>query len=78
MSFFGMHGFIFSNTVATTFGNSGSHRRNGIFIAYTPNHNISGSRLEFDITDMAPTVIELLGVPVPEHVDGVSRCGLLS
>jgi predicted AlkP superfamily phosphohydrolase/phosphomutase len=51
-------------------GISGTHRLNGIFLAYgkdiRPGQEISGAH----ITDLAPTILHLLGEPVPVHMDG--------
>ena len=51
-------------------GNSGDHRPNGIFIAAGPplkaGHSLSGARL----IDLAPTLLYLSGVPVPDDMDG--------
>lgn len=49
---------------------SGGHRQNGIFIAHgpdiAPGATIGGAR----IVDVAPTALQLLGLPVPAHMDG--------
>jgi predicted AlkP superfamily phosphohydrolase/phosphomutase len=51
-------------------GKSGSHRDNGIFLAEGPGvkngYNVDGA----NIVDVAPTILHLLGVPVPEDMDG--------
>ena len=51
-------------------GDSGCHRRHGIFIgqgaAFEPGANIDGARL----IDLAPTILRLLNVPVPADMDG--------
>jgi predicted AlkP superfamily phosphohydrolase/phosphomutase len=48
----------------------GIHRMNGIFIA--AGHGIKrGARIEgANLTDVAPTILHLLGVPVPRPMDG--------
>ncbi len=48
----------------------GIHRMNGIFIAY--GHGIErGGKIDgADLTDLAPTILHLLGVPVPRPMDG--------
>ena len=51
-------------------GDSGCHRRHGIFIARGPEveqgTTIDGAR----ILDLAPTILHLMGLPVPEDMDG--------
>jgi predicted AlkP superfamily phosphohydrolase/phosphomutase len=51
-------------------GKSGSHRDNGIFLAEGPGvksgYTVDGA----NIVDVAPTILHLLGVPVPEDMDG--------
>ena len=49
---------------------SGSHRNHGIFIAHG-NRIKSGHPLKgVDILDLAPTILHLLGLPVPSEMDG--------
>jgi predicted AlkP superfamily phosphohydrolase/phosphomutase len=51
-------------------GKSGSHRDNGIFLAEGPGIR-AGKRLNgAAIVDVAPTILHLLGVPVPKDMDG--------
>jgi predicted AlkP superfamily phosphohydrolase/phosphomutase len=51
-------------------GISGTHRMNGIFLAYgaavRPGIEIEGASL----VDLAPSILHLMSVPVPEHIDG--------
>jgi arylsulfatase A-like enzyme len=51
-------------------GNSGDHRNDGILIVAGPpikaSHTLSAARL----IDLAPTLLYLLGVPVPGDMDG--------
>jgi predicted AlkP superfamily phosphohydrolase/phosphomutase len=51
-------------------GDSGCHRRHGIFIARGPEvrsgETVEGAR----ILDLAPTILHLMGLPVPDDMDG--------
>jgi predicted AlkP superfamily phosphohydrolase/phosphomutase len=52
------------------YGNSGDHRMNGIFVGVGEAFE-EGKRLEpLSILDVAPTVLYLLGLPVPRQMDG--------
>lgn len=56
-------------TFPITSGKSGNHRREGIFLAC--GEAISrGKNVAADIVDLAPTVLHLLGLPIPRDVDG--------
>ena len=51
-------------------GKSGSHRDNGIFLAEGPGVQAGKALDGAKIIDVAPTILHLLGVPVPEDMDG--------
>lgn len=51
-------------------GDSGCHRREGIFIAHGPGVRQSDQLPEASILDLAPTIMTLLGEPVPKTMDG--------
>lgn len=51
-------------------GNSGGHRMEGVFIAYGPNIKTGEEINGVQIIDIAPTVLHLLGLPVPGDMDG--------
>jgi len=51
-------------------GDSGCHRREGIFIASGHGIDRGGALEEANILDLAPTIMHLLGQPVPEIMDG--------
>lgn len=51
-------------------GDSGCHRREGIFIAQGPDIQAGVTLPEADILDLAPTILHLLGEPVPQVMDG--------
>jgi len=71
---FAADGRVFAQRVH---GDSGSHRRNGLLIAAGPDiacGAIEGARL----IDLAPTILQLLNVPIPIDYDGVVLTGLLT
>lgn len=51
-------------------GDSGCHRREGIFIAHGPNIRPQGRLPEANILDLAPTILSILQRSVPRHLDG--------
>ncbi|HZD10849.1 MAG TPA: alkaline phosphatase family protein, partial [Candidatus Binatia bacterium] len=51
-------------------GDSGCHRREGVFIARGPGVMAGGQLEEISILDLAPTIMAVLGQPVPEVMDG--------
>lgn len=54
----------------------GYHRRDGMYVAFAPGVFEAGHRQDADITDVAPTILHLLGAAVPEYMDGhvLSEC----
>ncbi|WP_336337135.1 alkaline phosphatase family protein [Haloarcula brevis] len=57
--------------------NSGVHEREGILIANGPDIATSDGRAERNgIADVAPTLLHLLGYPIPENMDGTVILGL--
>ncbi|MFC1800356.1 hypothetical protein ACFL2Z_05585, partial [Candidatus Eisenbacteria bacterium] len=59
------------------YGNSGDHRMDGIFLGLGPAFR-KGVRLEpLSVLDVAPTVLHLLGLPVPKQMDGKVAAGAL-
>jgi predicted AlkP superfamily phosphohydrolase/phosphomutase len=51
-------------------GISGTHRQEGILLAWGPGVRAAGRLPGADITDLAPTLLHLLGLPAPEEMDG--------
>jgi predicted AlkP superfamily phosphohydrolase/phosphomutase len=51
-------------------GKSGNHRDNGIFLAQGPTIRAGASIEGARIIDLAPTILQLLGVPIPPDMDG--------
>ncbi len=64
-----MHGFTFNDIVEPTFGNSGCHTRNGILLAHG-NKVKEGIRTDREIIDLAPTILNLLGIKELDYMDG--------
>ena len=51
-------------------GISGTHRMQGIFIAYGANERPGVTVQAAQLVDLAPTIMHLMGLPVPAHMDG--------
>jgi predicted AlkP superfamily phosphohydrolase/phosphomutase len=68
---FGDFEFGSNKVIEPSYGVSSSHRMNGILIAsgqnIRPNYQITGSP---NLTDLAPTILNLLHLPVPLDMDG--------
>jgi predicted AlkP superfamily phosphohydrolase/phosphomutase len=67
----GLHDFTTHKVISPAFGPTGDHRMEGVFIgvgpAFRPGATLGG---DANLTDIAPTVLHLLGVPVPDDMDG--------
>jgi predicted AlkP superfamily phosphohydrolase/phosphomutase len=48
------------------------HAMDGVFLLYDPLHSYGQTIRDIGLTDIAPTVLRLLGVPVPGEMEG--RC----
>ncbi len=46
------------------------HDYHGVFVLYDPKGRRRGVRAEMNIMDVAPTVLRIMGLPVPEGVEG--------
>jgi predicted AlkP superfamily phosphohydrolase/phosphomutase len=67
----GLHDFTTNQVIAPAFGPTGDHRMEGVFVAAGPAFRPGTSPgAGADLTDIAPTVLHLLGVPVPGDMDG--------
>src|SRR5205823_6613802 len=51
-------------------GKSGTHRENGIFLAQGPSVRPGAVAQDARLIDVAPTLLYLLGVPLPDDMDG--------
>jgi len=49
---------------------SGGHRPNGILIAYGPRIRSGQDAVEADLWDVAPTILYMMGLPIPKDMDG--------
>jgi len=49
---------------------SGGHRPNGVFIAHGPGIQPGRDAVEADLWDVAPTILYILGLPIPKDMDG--------
>jgi predicted AlkP superfamily phosphohydrolase/phosphomutase len=58
-------------------GKSGSHRDNGIFLAEGPGVQAGMTLDGANIIDVAPTILHLLGVPIPNDMDGRALVAML-
>ncbi len=56
--------------ITDVYGNSGDHRMNGLYIAAGPNIKPSTRLSHARIIDVAPTMLYLMGHPIPEDMDG--------
>lgn len=66
----GTSAFMHNHVLGLPRGNSGGHRMDGIWLLKGPGVQ-SGVRLEgAQITDLAPTLLHIHGLPVPEDMDG--------
>ena len=62
--------FTSGNFMDPVYGNSGDHRMNGVFLGLGPGFG-RGRRIDpLSILDIAPTVLYLLGLPIPRAMDG--------
>jgi predicted AlkP superfamily phosphohydrolase/phosphomutase len=52
-------------------GISGTHRMHGIFLAYGQSIKPGAVVENAQILDLAPTILHLMGQPIPKHMDGV-------
>jgi len=62
---------------------TGTHRMEGVFIAKGSSFRRTSDMLRFDprlrisLLDIAPTILQILGIPVPRYIDGLIRRDLL-
>ena len=66
----GLYDFTTNKLISPAFGPTGDHRMEGIFIGTGPGFKAGSKPDGADLLDIAPTVLHLLGVPVPDDMDG--------
>ncbi|MBI5034116.1 MAG: alkaline phosphatase family protein [Chloroflexi bacterium] len=67
---FGDFEFGSNKVIQPSFGVSSSHRMNGIFIASGAGVKNAGEFSGAQLPDLAPTILHLMGLPVPTDMDG--------
>jgi hypothetical protein len=66
----GQHDFTTHKVISPAFGPTGDHRMEGILVAAGPAFRTGAVPRAAELLDVAPTVLHLLGVPVPGDMDG--------
>ena len=66
----GLHEFTTHKTISPAFGPTGDHRMEGMIVGTGPAFEPGVEPQNASLLDIAPTVLHLLGVPVPEDMDG--------
>jgi predicted AlkP superfamily phosphohydrolase/phosphomutase len=66
----GLYDFTTHKVISPAFGPTGDHRMEGILLGAGPAFHPGASPAGADLLDIAPTVLHLLGVPVPADLDG--------
>jgi predicted AlkP superfamily phosphohydrolase/phosphomutase len=66
----GLHDFTTNRLIAPAFGPTGDHRMEGMLVAAGPPFPPGVAPAQATLLDIAPTILHLLGVPVPADMDG--------
>lgn len=66
----GLHDFTTNQVISPAFGPTGDHRMEGVLVASGPAIRPGSCAEGANLLDIAPTVLYLLGVPVPDDMDG--------
>jgi predicted AlkP superfamily phosphohydrolase/phosphomutase len=66
----GLHDFTTNKLISPSFGPTGDHRMEGVLIAAGPPFRPGSAPENANLLDIAPTILHLLGVPVPDDMDG--------
>jgi predicted AlkP superfamily phosphohydrolase/phosphomutase len=66
----GLHDFTTHRVISPAFGPTGDHRMDGILVATGPAFRAGRVPRNAGLLDIAPTVLQLLGVPIPDDMEG--------
>lgn len=66
----GLHDFTTNRLISPAFGPTGDHRMEGMIVASGPPFRTGAAPQGATLLDIAPTVLHLLGVPIPSDMDG--------
>lgn len=66
----GLHEFTTHKTISPAFGPTGDHRLEGMIVGVGPAFEQGAAPKGANLRDIAPTILHLLGVPVPADMDG--------
>jgi predicted AlkP superfamily phosphohydrolase/phosphomutase len=66
----GLHDFTTNRLISPAFGPTGDHRMEGVLVAAGPPFRPGAAPAQATLLDVAPTILHLLGVPVPDDMDG--------
>jgi predicted AlkP superfamily phosphohydrolase/phosphomutase len=66
----GLHDFTTNKVISPAFGPTGDHRMEGMIVAAGPAFRAGASPENADLLDIAPTILQILGVPIPADMDG--------
>jgi len=47
-----------------------NHAQQGMFILYDPRQNLGGRRVDAHLMDVAPTILNIMGLPIPRDMEG--------
>jgi predicted AlkP superfamily phosphohydrolase/phosphomutase len=66
----GLYDFTTHQVISPAFGPTGDHRMEGVLVAAGPPFRAGATPEGATLLDIAPTILHLLGVPVPADMDG--------
>jgi predicted AlkP superfamily phosphohydrolase/phosphomutase len=75
---FGLHDFASNQWLGPTPDRTGTHRMNGVIFLHGPGIRAGSFIEDAAIIDVAPTILALMGVPIPSNMDGKVLEGALS